>query len=100
MPRETGKKRPRLSERLYRALDIQPDALPSSTLIELRGRNLLTVRGGGKITSYTQSEIRIAVKGGELKIVGERLFCAAYHRGAAVIDGEIRGLEFTEGGET
>ena len=66
-----------LSERLCRTLDIPPDILPTSGLIEIRGRGLLKLRGGGRILCYT-------------------LVCISYCVGAVGIEGRIDKVEFEE----
>jgi len=83
-------------EFICKTLDIQPDSLYDDTLIELRGRNKLTVRGGGRMLSYSPDEIRILVKKGELSVSGKRLFCSSYSRGFLEIDGLIKGICFKE----
>lgn len=91
-----GESAPRMRERLCHALDIQPDIFLGETLIELRGRNSLTVRGGGGITAYGEGEIRFKLRRGELSVKGERLACASFERGAAVVDGNIFSVSFEE----
>ena len=85
-------------ERLCHALDIQPDIFPRGTLVEIRGRNSVTVKGGGRITLYTEEEIRLVLSDGELCVRGKRLCCSAYCRGATVIDGYVSSVGF-EGGK-
>lgn len=87
----------KLREKLCHTLDIQPDIFPGGTLVEIRGRNSVTVKGGGRITLYTEEEIRLMSKGGEICVRGKRLCCSAYCRGATVIDGFINSVDF-EGG--
>ena len=94
--KNSGADTPRLRERLCHALDIKPDIFLGETLIELRGRNSLTVRGGGGITAYGDKEIRFKLKKGELSVRGERLACASFERGAAVVDGNIFSMSFEE----
>ena len=85
-------------ERLCHSLDIQPDIFPRQTFVELRGRNSLTVKGCGRVSKYTETEIRLLCADGELCVKGRRLCCTAYHKGAAVIDGYVCGVWF-EGGQ-
>lgn len=92
-----GDNLPRIRERLCHAFDIKPDIFLGETLIELRGRNSLTVRGGGGITEYGDREIRFKLKEGELSVKGERLSCASFEKGAAVLDGNIFSVSFEEG---
>ena len=88
-----------LKERLCHSLDIQPDIFPRQTFVELRGRNSLTVKGCGRVSKYTETEIRLYCCEGELCITGQRLCCTAYHKGAAVIDGYISSVRFEDKGE-
>lgn len=92
-----GDNLPRIRERLCHAFDIKPDIFLGETLIELRGRNSLTVRGGGGITEYGDREIRFKLEEGELSVKGERLSCASFEKGAAVLDGNIFSVSFEEG---
>ena len=85
-----------IKERLCHSLDIQPDIFPFGTLIEMRGRNSVTVRGGGSVSDYTDTHIRIKGRGADICIEGERLCCTSYCRGAATIDGKIRSVSFSE----
>lgn len=83
-----------LKERLCHALDIQPDVFPKESLVEIRGRNEVTVKGGGKMLTYTDVLIRMQVGKGVLRIEGRRLCCTAYHVGATMIDGLIDTVSF------
>lgn len=85
------------SERLCRMLDVPADTLPFGYSIELQGRCLLKLRGGGKILLYTEEEIRIALprsKKCALSVKGARLSCSSYNRGTLGIEGRIRSLSF------
>ena len=86
--------KPCFSERVSRALDIAPDILPGGTLIELRGRSAMTVRGSGRILCYTPRRICVELGGRVLSVCGRRLFCSAYHRGTLGVEGEILALSF------
>ena len=83
-----------LKEKLSRTLDIPPDLFAGGSLIEIRGQNALSVRGGGKILRYTDSEIRISLKACELSVLGQRLVCTSYCKGAVGIDGQIESVSF------
>ena len=85
-----------IKERLCHALDIQPDVFPKESLVEIRGRNGVTVRGGGRMLTYTDVLIRMRLGKGILRIEGKRLCCTAYHVGAAVIDGRIDTVSFED----
>lgn len=85
-----------IRERLCHALDIQPDIFPGESLVEIRGRCGVTVRGSGKMLTYTDGIIRIKLGKSILRIEGNRLCCTAYHPGASVIDGRIRAVVFED----
>ncbi len=91
-----GNKKADIKERLCHSLDIQPDVFPYGTLIELRGRNAVCVRGAGSVSLYTDTEIRFVSREGEICVRGERLFCSAYRRGVATVDGKILSVSFEE----
>ena len=91
-----GREKAPLRERLCHALDIPPDVFPHQTHIDVRGRNCVTVKGCGRVTVYTDSEIRFAIADGEVCIRGERLCCCAYRKGEAVVDGCVRSVSFEE----
>lgn len=88
----------RFRERLRERLDLSADLFEGS-FVELRGRGSVTVRGGGRILLYTPTKIRIAMSGFVLSILGERLVCTSYYRGAVGVDGKILGISFEEGEE-
>ena len=83
-------------QRLCRVLDLSPDCLPGEGLVEIRGRNSVMIRGGGKILIYTSEEIRIALKRGSLRIVGRDLSCTSYHVEAVGVEGLIDRVCFEE----
>ncbi len=96
MEKRRTKDRVGIRERLCHSLDIQPDVFPGECFIELRGRNSVTVKGGGRVLTYTDSTVRFALRHGALRIDGKRLCCSSYHRGAAVVDGLISSVIFEE----
>ncbi len=83
-------------ERLCHSLDIQPDIFPGETHIELRGRSSVCVKGAGRVSVYTDTEIRIEGRAADICVRGERLTCSAYRRGYAEIDGRIESVSFWE----
>ncbi|MBE6547150.1 MAG: hypothetical protein E7668_06930 [Ruminococcaceae bacterium] len=93
---ERKKEQMGVRERLSKSLDIPPDLFGGQSLLELRGRESITLKGCGKILLYTPEEIRIALKKGCLRVCGKRLVCTSYHAGAVGIDGEIGGISFEE----
>ena len=86
----------KLRERLCHALDISPDVFPRETLIEIRGSNCLTLKGGGRITEYTDTRIRLKAKGKTVTVNGKRLCCSAYCKGAVTVDGLILSVDLGE----
>ncbi len=81
-------------ERMSRALDIPPDLWPGGSLVEIRGRHAMTVRGNGKILVYTPEEICVELKQGVLSVKGRRLVCTSYYVGALGIEGKIDEVTF------
>lgn len=84
------------SEKMCNYLDIQPDVLPHGTLVELRGRTSVTLRGCGRVTEYGDGLICFAVRDGEICVCGERLSCTSYRIGSAVVEGFINSVHFRE----
>ena len=86
------------SERICRILDISPETLPHGHAVEILGKSLVRVRGGGSILLYTPEEIRIDIPKGKeyLSVKGEELSCSSYNRGALGIEGVIRSVSFEE----
>lgn len=85
------------SERLCRLLDIPTDSLPFGYSMEIQGRSLLKLRGGGRITLYTPDEIRVALpraSGCTLSVKGSRLSCVSYNKGTLGIEGCILSVSF------
>ena len=76
-------------ERMSRALDMPPDLIGRGSLVEIRGRGMMTVRGNGKILIYTPSEIAVELHDGILTVRGRRLVCTSYYVGALGIEGKI-----------
>ncbi len=93
-----GKEKACFRERMCRSLDIQPDVFAGGTLIELRDRNSVTLRGCGRVTVYTDTEIRFCARECEVCIRGQRLCCSSYCKGTAVVDGCIYSVSFEEVG--
>ena len=83
-------------ERLCKSLDIDPDILPHGSMIEIKGRNSLMVRGETKIIVYTPEIIRIKIGEGILSVSGERLICTSYYANAVGIEGMIESVSFGE----
>lgn len=91
------------NERLCRLFDIPVDALPHGYSLELQGRSLLKLRGGGRILLYTPEEIRIALpraRGELLSIKGARLSCTSYNKGTLGIEGVISSVCFERAGRS
>ena len=85
-----------VAERICRALDIEPDALPNSSLVEIRGRSAVSISGGGKILTYTDEEIRVASKKGAISIIGRHLICSSFCVGKIRIEGRIKSVKFED----
>ena len=85
-----------LRERILRGLDMPLDLLPGETLLELRGRGQMLLRGCGPILIYTSEEIRVGLKRGCLSVRGRELICTSYRRGAVGVEGRISSVSFEE----
>ena len=83
-------------ERWCQRLDVPPDLLPGAGLVEIRGREAVSIKGCGKILVYTPEEIRVALAKGSLIVTGKRLVCTSYYAGAIGIDGHICCVSFEE----
>ena len=83
-------------ERISRALDVPPDLLPGGSLLEIRGREAMTVRGSGKILVYTPEQVCVELGKGVLSVKGKRLVCTTYYLGALGIEGRIETVSFED----
>ena len=81
-------------ERVSRVLDVPPDLLPGGSLLEIRGRQAITVRGSGKILRYTPEEVCVELGRTVLSVKGRRLVCTSYYLGALGIEGRIDEVTF------
>lgn len=88
-----GTKERTIKDKIRKGLELD-DVLCASDMLEVRGRETLTVRGCRKILLYTAQEIRLRLCEYVLVIKGEGLYCASYYAGAVRVDGEISSLEF------
>lgn len=96
MQEQKNKKLKSLGERLCEKLDVTPDILPHGHRIEIMGRNALNISGCGKILLYAPCEIRVALAGAVLSIIGRDLVCVAYSAGEVAIEGRIENIAFRE----
>lgn len=80
--------------RLSRALDIAPDVLSRECVVELRGRELISVHGVERILLYLPNEIRILTPRGVLSIAGAGLTFISYTTGSVGIEGRVDKIEF------
>jgi sporulation protein YqfC len=85
-----------LRERVGRVLEMPPDLFPGGSLIEIRGRGEMTVRGNGSILVYTPEQICVALSDGVLSVKGQALVCTSYYVGALGIEGRIDEVAFGE----
>ena len=80
--------------RVSRALDIAPDILSRECVVELRGRELISVHGAERILVYLPGEIRVQTPRGILSIAGSGLTFISYGSGSVGIEGRVDKLEF------
>ena len=96
MQDQKDKKLKSLGERLCEKLDVTPDILPNGHRVEIMGRRALNISGCGRIILYAPCEIRVALAGSVLAIVGRDLVCVAYSAGEVAIEGRIDNIAFRE----
>ena len=91
-------KKPKLIERVCRAIDIVPESISRVPYIELHGKTLLKIRDGGKILLYSEKLIKIALPNTKetLSVIGEELSCAFYNLGSIGIEGRIDTVTFLD----
>lgn len=94
--REASEKRPDVRERLCKALDILPDMIPGCGMVEIRGRNLVSINEGGKILFYSPERISVKLKKGSVSVCGQRLACISYYPDSVGIEGYICSVTFEE----
>ena len=90
-----------LGERICRALELPSDLLPKKSSVEIRGRSLVKIHGGGTILLYSPEEIRISLRDRSacISIRGRALSCSSYNMGAVGIEGLIDSVGFEDGEE-
>ena len=74
-------------------LDIPAEAMSSTPLIQLRGKNSLCVENHGGILEYSDTAVKIAVKGGCVTARGSGIFICRMTKKCLEIHGRIVGLE-------
>ena len=82
-----------IKERVCKALDIVPDSVFKDGTVEIRGRNSVMIREGGRILHYSDELVSIEYGKGRVEVKGKRLCCSAYYRGVVRVDGLIRSVE-------
>ena len=68
--------------------------LSRECVVELRGRELISVHGAERILVYLPSEIRVQTPRGILSIAGSGLTFISYGSGSVGIEGRVDKLEF------
>ena len=94
--RQRGADAPPIKEKLLSALDIVPDTLPREGMIEIRGRNYVNIKEGGRIILYTPEKITVEFGHGAVSVCGMRLVCTSYNAGYVRVDGLIMSVGFEE----
>ena len=91
-------KKPKLIERVCRAIDIVPEAISRTPYIELHGKTLLKIRDGGRIVLYSPTVIKVALPNTKetISVIGENLSCSFYNIGAIGIEGRIDTVTFLD----
>ena len=96
MKHNDKKPKPSPKERFCRMLDISPEAFPHGHAVEILGKSLVKIRGGGAILLYTPDEIRIDLRSAReyISVKGSELSCSSYNRGTLGIEGLISSVSF------
>lgn len=74
-------------------LAIPPEAVSTVPLIQLRGKKSLCVENHGGILEYSDTEVKIAVKGGSLTVRGSGIYICRMTKKCLEIHGRFVGLE-------
>lgn len=87
-----------LGERICKALELPSDILIHKSSVEIHGRTLVKIHGGGAILLYSPTEMRIALRdrGTAISVKGKELTCNSYNMGSVGIEGRILSVSFLE----
>ena len=90
------KKKAPIIERICRIIDVPPESISKTPMIEIHGKSLLKIRDGGKILLYTRERIKIALPHTKevITVTGSELSCAYYNLGAVGVEGCIDEVSF------
>jgi len=95
--KNSEKKRKGLVDVLSEGIGLPSDALFGEIRIEMRGRDTLFVSGCRRILKYCTNEIKLAVKGFCIDVMGCDLICTTYHYGTVTVEGCICSISFEDG---
>lgn len=84
----------RLAERLTKALQFPDDLSQGKILLSMHGQQHLWIENFKGISSYTEEEIQLTVKGKIICISGKRLQITAFTKNEIEIVGYIQKLEY------
>ena len=87
-----------VGERICKALELPSDVLAKKSSVEIHGRSLVKIFGGGAILLYSPSEMRVSLRDGSgaVSVRGVSLSCTSYNMGAVGIEGRICSVCFLE----
>ena len=86
-------------ERLNIGLDIDCDMILKGFYAELRGKKRAEINGVRRIYVYTEEKISFVTFDGIFSVVGKGLRCSSLKCGSAVVEGNVIGFGFDNGGE-
>ena len=66
--------------------------------VEIRGRNYVSRKEGGRILFYSPEKIRVALPQGSVSILGRRLVCTSYTPDTVRVDGFVCSVCFEDDG--
>ncbi|WP_242972514.1 YabP/YqfC family sporulation protein [Lachnoclostridium sp. An169] len=89
--------REQFREKLASAASMPKDVVLGAAVTTILGRNEVCIENYRGIIEYTDTLIRVAVKGSQIRLTGKRLQVEYYTNDEMKITGKICTLEFADG---
>lgn len=97
--RKKIKDRAGILEGVTKGLDIDADMLCRGFSAELKGKNRAELCGIKRILAYSDTLVSFVTADGVFMVLGRRLDCISFKRGAVIVEGEIVSMGFDCGGK-